>query len=95
MQERQLEISSALQIRFESGFRRVYITLAYGTHLLVFRQHKNPYMCMRVYVQARSWHADDVIRTPHVASRPFFFFFSRPQVVCLGKVRFSGTKLLE
>ena len=35
--------------------------------------------------QARSW---------HVASRPFFFF-SRPQVVCLGKVRFSGTKLLE
>ena len=25
--------------------------------------------------QARSWHADDVVRTPHVASRPFFFFF--------------------
>ena len=46
--------------------------------------------------QARSWHADDVVQTPHVASRPFFFFFffSMPQVICLGKVRFSGTKLL-
>ena len=32
----------------------------------------------------------------HHTWRPdLFFFFSRPQVVCLGKVRFSGTKLLE
>ena len=45
--------------------------------------------------QARSWHADDVVQTPHVASRLFFYFFvSMPQVICLGKVRFSGTKLL-
>ena len=39
-----------------------------------------------------SWHADDVVQTPHVASRPFFFSMS--QVICLGKVRFSGTNCL-
>ena len=28
----------------------------------------------------------------HHMWRPDFFFFSMPQVICLGKVRFSGTK---
>ena len=30
--------------------------------------------------QARSWHADDVVQTPHVASLLFFFFLTCPKL---------------
>ena len=40
-------------------------------------------------VQARSWHADDVVQTPHVAFQ--FFFFEN----FIGKKDHSTVKMLE
>ena len=64
----------------------------FGLKSLFLHSLQEFYCLLLLQQQARSWHADDVIQTPHVASRPFFFFLACPSYL-FGKGRIERNEI--